>query len=186
MRAAALALVLIVAWFAASGAEYALLHSVTVECGGAATCSSDSVAVYFDMLWEEQVDDETFIALDYHPHWHDGEVGSIDYTPANASTFGDIASGLTNGLDEYVDFLVHVVSVGGWAGWGDQESDLGFGDPDLAGAEVQLIRLIVEELAVCRDGDWVTYEGTTTWEFWGEPDAPVLPVTWGRVKSLYR
>ena len=184
MRRLSLIFLLLAVWVGAAGAEYTCLHQVLVEFSGASVCFTDSVAVYFDMSW----DDSTFIAVEHHPHWHDGDglTGSVEYTTGNASTFTDIVTGLTNGVDEHVGFLTRVVSSEGYSEEVDFESQLGFGDPDLEGAEIHWIHAIVGALSVSRDGEWVSYEGAVVWEYWGEPDSPVQPAAWGRLKSLYR
>lgn len=107
-------------------------------------------------------------------YWQDGSSGSFDFTPDNSPEFLDLVYVLTNGFDDEISLLTYNDFYGGSGGiW--FESLWGFGNPDLAGNQIDLIRLVVHDLTIQPYnpgppyGEGLQWNGHITWEFWGEP-----------------
>ncbi|RIK62298.1 MAG: hypothetical protein DCC65_17620 [Planctomycetota bacterium] len=106
--------------------------------------------------------------------WQDDSSGQFDFTRDNSPDFPQLQFLLTNGADDWLNFLTHN-SLGRGGGPGNAESDWGFGNPDLIGNQIDLIRLVVHKLEIESYspgppfGDGLEWDARITWEFWGTP-----------------
>jgi hypothetical protein len=88
-----------------------------------------------------------------------------------------MATGLTNGEDDFITLLLEWPGVGG-GGITRTEAEFGFGEPDLAAFEVTSIRLVVEDLNIVPWENGYMAQATWSYEFYGtiipEPATVVL------------
>jgi hypothetical protein len=107
-------------------------------------------------------------------YWQDGAFGSYDFTSSNSPEFSDLVQILTNGIDNEISVLTYNDFYGG-SGFIGNESAWGFGNPDLAGNQIDFIRLVVHDLTIQPYnpgppfGGGLQWNGHITWEFWGTP-----------------
>jgi len=146
-----------------------LLVSVDQDVAGAAAPFSAPEGLQFVITYL----DEPVFHFGEGVFWPDGSSGSVDFTAANEPSFGVFSSHLTNGADQLLAIL-ELNSEGSGNGAGNYESGWGFGNPDLAGYDLDLIRLTVHELSIeeyndPEFGDGLIWDGSITWDFYGEP-----------------
>ena len=104
--------------------------------------------------------------------WNDGESGSYDITPGNEPAFGDLALSLTNGADDQFMLLSRIQGTGGDGGVGGPESLFFPSGHDLAGNQLDFVRLDVSNVHIWTidpDLQWRGWSADVTYEFWGEP-----------------
>ncbi len=106
--------------------------------------------------------------------WGDGEAGFIDFTPSNSPAFSEFAALVSDGQDDFIVSLGYAEGCGG-GGPGFMESEMLGGAPDLAGWQLESVRLIVHDITVeaydppCDCGPGTRFDANITWEFWGTP-----------------
>ncbi|HVP10779.1 MAG TPA: hypothetical protein VMV94_06265 [Phycisphaerae bacterium] len=104
--------------------------------------------------------------------WNDGESGSYDITPGNEPAFGDLALTLTNGVDDEFMLLSRIQGTDGDGGMGGPESLFFPTGHDLAGNQLDLVRLDVSNVHIWTIDPTTQHQGWTadvTYEFWGTP-----------------
>jgi hypothetical protein len=106
--------------------------------------------------------------------WSDGESGTLDITPSNEPLFPELASRLTNGLDDAFYMLDDMPGCnGGYNGGVGGPESLFFPPPgDLAGNQLDFIRLYVSNVNIeVLDPtiQWIAWTADVTYEFWGTP-----------------
>lgn len=94
------------------------------------------------------------------------ETGSFDFTPANETDFGRVATLLTNGRD---DFITLSAWINGGGSEGSPESNRLGGNPDLVTYSVGLVRLVIHVISIYPEGEGTRYQHASTWEMWGHP-----------------
>ena len=108
-------------------------------------------------------------------HWWNGSKGSYDFTASNEPDFNDVVAYLTNGENDYI-WLYHWCD-GYGGGQGTSEEWWGIGDPDLAGFDIDFIRLRVNSLSISwlytEFGTYTHMTHNATWEIWGSLPAPI-------------
>jgi hypothetical protein len=151
--------------------------------GGAAPMSAPQ-GLQFVIDFESSVHPGQFEEFGRQAYWADGSSGSYDFSEANSPEFVDFVQLVTNGLDDEISLLTWNDFYGG-SGHMGTESAWGFGDPDLAGNQIDFIRLVVHDLTAQPynpgppAGDGLQWNGHITWEFWGTPlpePAAALPL----------
>jgi hypothetical protein len=114
-----------------------------------------------------------FELLGREAYWQDGASGSYDFGVGNSPEFSQLSQLVTNGLDDEISLLWYNDFYGsGGIMW--PESQFGFGNPDLAGNQIDFIRLVVHDLSIqpYSDppyGEGLQWNAHITWEFWGIP-----------------
>ncbi|GMU35167.1 MAG: hypothetical protein AMXMBFR20_30390 [Planctomycetia bacterium] len=107
--------------------------------------------------------------------WEDGEVGFFDITPENSEAFSEFAALVSDGHDDFIISLGYAEECGGGGGPGFMESEMLGGAPDLAGWQLESVRLVVHNMNVeaydppCDCGPATRFDADMTWEFWGTP-----------------
>jgi hypothetical protein len=107
-----------------------------------------------------------------HAAWNDGESGWFDITPYSEPTFGELASVLTNGVDDNLMLMSHMIGSDGEGGTGHRESFFFGSGHDLAGNQLDFVRLDVSSVHIWTIDPATQWQGWTadvTYEFWGEP-----------------
>jgi hypothetical protein len=114
--------------------------------------------------------------------WNDVESGWFDITPSNEPLFGDLVSILTNGVDDNLMLMSHMIGSNGEGGTGHCESFFFDSGHDLAGNQLDFVRLDVSNVHIWTIDPAVQWQGWTadvTYEFWGTPlpePATTLPI----------
>jgi hypothetical protein len=158
--------------FLASGAtrggqQLQLLYTLPISGGGAASPVDDRrVEVVFQHT--PQDDPSRVFELGRGTLWDVGETGTVDYSALTTPGFPGFAEALSDGRDDYILPLIEWPGAGG-GGWRLLESDLGFGQPDFIGYDIDFIRLKVEDLAIDPWANGFTAELLGVYEFWGSP-----------------
>ena len=107
-------------------------------------------------------------------YWQDGASGSYDFSVDSSGEAAALASLVTNGYDDEIGLLTYNEFYGS-QGSAALESQWGFGNPDLAGNQIDFIRLVVHDLTIQPYddgppfGEGLEWNGHITWEFWGTP-----------------
>jgi len=154
----------------AQGSSLLGSFSETVICGGQ-TPSEPAVEIHLGWFGREPPWDWALLGYDSGIHWYDGDSGYYDFTSEYNPDFAVVAAGVTNGYDDDLMSRSYVVN-GGGCGSGWTESKLGLGNPDLAGFQIDFIRLVVNNVSFSQyDGHVIT---DVTWEFWGVPEPTTL------------
>lgn len=103
--------------------------------------------------------------------WSNGTTGAFEFNESNEPDFKNVTDCLTNGNNDYI-WLNHVYD-GAAGGSGTSEKWWGIGNPDLAGSEIDFIRLRVDTLLITWQysefsQSWITgVKVDATWEIWG-------------------
>lgn len=98
--------------------------------------------------------------------WSNGTTGAFEFNESNEPDFKNVTNYLTNGNNDFI--WLH--SSGGS---GTSEKGWGIGNPDLAGSEIDFIRLRVDTLLITWHyseflKSWITaVRVDATWEIWG-------------------
>jgi hypothetical protein len=114
--------------------------------------------------------------------WNDGESGSYEITPSNEPLWNEFSASLTNGLDDQLLLLTEIRSSEGAGGCGGLESWFFPTGHDLAGNQLDFVRLDVSNVHIWTIDPAVQWQGWTadvTYEFWGTPlpePATTLPI----------
>jgi hypothetical protein len=123
----------------------------------------------------------------------DGQTGTYDFFPGDPlePEFPCFLENITDGIDDTVGNWLYTVGVGGGTGIGIAESVLFGTESDLIGYEISFLRLIVDSLSIQPWEGGHEFVGLVRWQFWGRStvtSAPhgLEPLSWGRVRSLYR
>lgn len=116
------------------------------------------------------------LGVDQAPYWHDGDVGSFDFTSANATNYAEFVQQLTNGVNDPLGAEGHFLPAGGYCVHWTSEY-FAFGGSDLNGYEIDTVRLVVNELHMWADEELFHLDAHLTWQFIGnvpEPNSLVL------------
>jgi hypothetical protein len=114
--------------------------------------------------------------------WTDGESGSYDITPSNEPLFAEFASVLTNGANDNFMLLTRMLGNGGDGGTVASESHFFPSGHDLAGNQLDFVRLDVSNVHIWTidpSVHWQGWSADVTYEFWGTPlpePATALPI----------
>lgn len=107
--------------------------------------------------------------------WQNAESGTHEfYLTQDPPEFQELSSVLTNGFDDNLTFYL-ANAIGDSSGYGPwEESNWGFGYPDLSGNQITSIRLVVQNLSIQPYfdppfGNGLQWDAQITWEFWGNP-----------------
>jgi hypothetical protein len=117
-----------------------------------------------------------------HAAWNDGESGWFDITPYSEPAFGELSSILTNGVDDNLMLMSHMIGSDGEGGTGHRESFFFGSGHDLAGNQLDFVRLDVSNVHIWTIDPTTQHQAWTadvTYEFWGMPlpePATVLPL----------
>ena len=140
--------------------------------GGAWGCPSDRVQFFLEH------DSQAFthivtLGKDLR-FWEDGETGQFDFSASNSPAFDEFAQLVSDGQDDFIVSLGYAEGCGG-GGPSFTESEMLGGLPDLAGLQLDFVRLIVHDLTVepyvppCDCGPGTQFDANITWQFWGTP-----------------
>jgi hypothetical protein len=104
--------------------------------------------------------------------WSDGESGGYEMSPYNEPNWSEFSDSLTNGLDDHLFLLseMHGAEGGGGPIW--LESGLFPAGHDLAGNQLDFVRLDVSNVHIWTIDPTTQWQGWTanvTYEFWGTP-----------------
>ena len=106
------------------------------------------------------------------PYLHEGESATYDLTPAAAENFAAFAALLTNGQDDRISWVAEYLSTPSFYGmyWKEgPESRCGLGAPDLAGNQLDFVRITATDIHFVPHGQYCETQFKTTYEFWGTP-----------------
>jgi len=104
--------------------------------------------------------------------WNDGEAGDYQISPDNETHWSDFSASLTNGLDDHLGLLTEMRGSGGAGGTIWLESRLFPGGHDLAGNQLDFVRLDVSNVHIWTidpTTHWQGWSADVTYEFWGTP-----------------
>jgi hypothetical protein len=104
--------------------------------------------------------------------WSDGESGSYEISPYSEPNWSEFCDSLTNGLDDHLLLLSEMYGAEGGGGPVWSESGLFPAGHDLAGNQLDLVRLDVSNVYIWTIDPATQHQGWTadvTYEFWGEP-----------------
>ena len=93
---------------------------------------------------------------------------TTNFTPPDDPDFPEIASLLTDGLNESVE-LNNWNPSGGGSSYGGPESYWLDRNPDLIGMDVDFIRLVIHDFTYSPVSDGTQFSENYTWEIWGHP-----------------
>jgi hypothetical protein len=149
------------------------LYSLNYEPDGAHAPAHAPQGLQFLIDFESPVNPGHPEDLGQQAYWQDQSSGSYDFNSGNSPEFADLVQILTNGIDDEIVLLTHIEFYGG-GGEGMLESEWGFGNPDLAGNQIDFIRLVVHDLSIQPYsnppyGEGLQWNSHITWEFWGTP-----------------
>jgi hypothetical protein len=160
-----------------------LLYSLNYNPAGAHTPAYAPQGLQFGLEFGRPGDPPEIVRLGTGVYWPSGSAGLYDFLASGSTEAAVFADRLTNGTDDELLLMTYDDFYGG-GGDAMHESAWGFGNPDLAGNQIDLIRLVVHDLSIQPYsnppyGDGLQWNGHITWEFWGTPvpePATALPV----------
>jgi len=114
----------------------------------------------------------------------------FEFTP-DSPHFADIAAKLTDGVPQVVNSFVRVFRADGTPllvfGEGWPESAIGRGNPDLAGCQLDRIRLTLVECSLVGTQSGYTLRYQVRWTLFStRTNVAVARCSWGALKQLYR
>lgn len=102
--------------------------------------------------------------------WGNGESGVLEFTSATDPGFDDLASFVTDGIDDSLVVFWNWRDGGAYEGYGLRESQRFGLESDLVGNDIDLIRLTVHEVSLDPlGGDLVSVQTHVTYDFYGSP-----------------
>ncbi len=115
--------------------------------GGGAPQSDSCVELTLQLTPQHPPVEYRGLGSDLGLFWEDGDQGSFDYDANNDSEFNEFATLASNGIDDVV-ILSTMFPNGGGKGNIGTESELFGAAPDLVGFDLEMVRLIVEEVQI--------------------------------------
>lgn len=166
----------VVAFFLGTGtvsASPALLGSYDeVSVGASAPQSASRVQFVLQLSPSVPLPLESAFGLGVGIWWEDGSHGSVDFTRNNSDAFLDFATSATDGLDSRFASITGFFN-GNPHGVIGAESTLFGRSPDLAGYDLELVRLIVHDVRfepiMIDEFEGFSVESAISYEFYGTP-----------------
>lgn len=128
-------------------------------------------SIYFFATWMASPPLATFeqIAFGNNVQWYDGDSGYHDFMPGSSSKFDAWVAKITDASDNWVGSGEGMLGHGSMGG-ASRESVAGI-YPDLIGARIDYVRLLVNGMNIQVTDNWVraTWENYT-FEIWGVPE----------------
>lgn len=158
----------------AAGAELLSSHTYSPFGGGGWAPPEDEGARFWlvaDELWPPG----PALGPEPQPYWNDGDTGSFDFNATNTPGFEAFIAQCVDGQN---GLLWRCAAIGNSHEFWNISEQMFFGtDADLAGSNIEFVRLVVSELNIWYDGTYQHADATISWEFWGsipEPSTALL------------
>jgi hypothetical protein len=158
--------ILAVSLFSFNGYSAEFISSIDYEpWGGLQAEPGSPAAIQYIINWDFV--EEYYSNVGDGIYWSNGETGSYVFDAGNTPDFDDFTEYITDGLD--YSLYMRVAVPGMASEYGKPESQWNFGDPDLFGYQIEFMVLQVYSTSVTKDGDYISFSGDISWEFYGTP-----------------